>query len=114
MERVFKLPLCVRISGEGRLGSVEAALLRGFPPPGRGPARPKPDENRLRRPKPDEERLQPVGESIGGGDGTPPPTQGGEGEGEALAKGGQRRNREREGIKTTSKGEKKREGGQVK
>ena len=56
-----------KFSVEGRLGSAEAALLRGFPLAGRGPVRPKPDE----------ERLQPVGASIKRGDGAPPrqPTQ---------------------------------------
>ena len=66
------------ISVEGRLGSVEAALLRGFPPAGRPPVGPKSDE----------ERLQPVGVSIEGGDGAPPlnPVWG-RGRGQPLPKG---------------------------
>ena len=83
------------------MGSVEAALLRGFPPPGRGPARPKPDEERLRQPKPDEERLRRVGVSIDGGEGAPPPPEGEAGK--ALAKGGKRRKRGREGPKQQGK-----------
>ena len=95
---------------EGGLGSDEAALLRGFPLAGRGPVRPEPDEERLRQPKPDEERLRRVGVSIEGGEGALPPPKGEAGK--ALAKGGKRRKRGREGQNNKEKWRK--EGGQVK